>query len=200
MINPLIRVRVWISVIVLSIALAPRASAQQVATSFEQLRGLVKLGDTVYVTDAGGQRTKATIGEVSASSLELFVRQPGQDGHVVSVPQRPLAEGDVKQITLERRDSVWTGTLIGLAAAGVPWLVVCAANDWCYYNEYGGENALRKAAIVTVAMGAGVGALIDASIIKRAIIYQAPGQRSVNIHISPFISKSETGVQASVRF
>jgi len=48
--------------------------------------------------------------------------------------QPRLSERDVREITLERRDSLWTVTLMGLAAVGVPWLVVCVANDWCYYN------------------------------------------------------------------
>jgi len=49
------------------------ASAQEVATSFEQLRSFVKPGDTIYVTGASGHQTKGTLGELSTTSLELLI-------------------------------------------------------------------------------------------------------------------------------
>ena len=62
--NSFIRAGAWILVpIVLQMVLAPPVSAQDVATSFEQLRSLVKPGDTVSVTDASGRRTKGRLGE-----------------------------------------------------------------------------------------------------------------------------------------
>lgn len=101
--------------IVLPMVLAPPVSAQDVATSFEQLRALVKPGDTVYVTDASGRRTKGKLGELSAASLELLVRQTQSDGSEKWVPKARLSEGEVRQITRERHDSLWNGALIGLA-------------------------------------------------------------------------------------
>jgi hypothetical protein len=116
------RARVWILSLLVSAALllvAPlKVSAQVVATSFEELRALVKAGDTIYVTDASGRRTKGRLGELSASSLELLVRKAGPDGRETLVPQARLSEGDVRQILLERRDSLRNGTLIGLAVGG----------------------------------------------------------------------------------
>src|SRR5688572_7931623 len=47
------------------------ASAQPVATSFEQLHELVKSGDTIYVTDSTGRTTKGKLGNLSSASLEL---------------------------------------------------------------------------------------------------------------------------------
>ena len=38
------------------------ANAQVVATSFEELRPLVKSGDTIYVTEANGRKTRARLG------------------------------------------------------------------------------------------------------------------------------------------
>ena len=38
----------------MALLLAAPVRAQQVATSFEELQALVKPGDTIYVTDAGG--------------------------------------------------------------------------------------------------------------------------------------------------
>ena len=89
---------------------------------------------------------------------------------------------------LERRDSPWNGALIGLAVAGGPWLAVCAAYDWCYYNEYGAENMLRTTALVTAAIGAGLGALSDLSRRTRTTIYRGPGERGFKLSVSPALS------------
>ena len=121
MITALRRVRVWILALLVSVPLlvmAPlKASAQVVATSFEELQALVK-GDTIDVTDVSGRKTKGRLGELSASSLELLVRKAGPDGRETFVPQARLSERDVRQILLERRDSLWNGTLIAEVAEG----------------------------------------------------------------------------------
>jgi hypothetical protein len=176
------------------------ASGQVVATSFEELRSLVKSGDTIYVTEANGRKTKATLGELSLSSLELLVRKTGPDGRDALVQQKRLAEPDVRQIQIERGDSVLNGTLIGLAVVGGPWLLACnPATDWCYYND--GANLFRGLALITSGIAAGIGALIDAGIRERVLVYyQAPGRQTQGVHLSPFVSKSAAGVQMSLRF
>lgn len=175
-------------------------SAQVVATSFEELRPLVKSGDTIYVTEVSGRKTKGRLGELSQSSLELLIRKNGSDGRDVFEPQSRLAERDVRQIQIDRGDSVLNGTLIGLAVVAGPWLLGCnPATDWCYYND--GANLIRMIALTTSAIGAGIGALVDASIRDRVLVYyQAPGQRSSGIHVSPFVSKSAAGIQMSLQF
>ena len=175
-------------------------SAQVVATSFEELRPLVKSGDTIYVTEANGRKTKARLGELTQSSLELLVRKSGPDGRDTFVPQSRLAERDIRQIQIERGDSLLNGTLIGLAVVGGSWLLACnPATDWCYYND--GANLFRGLALITSGIAAGVGALIDAGIRERVLVYyQAPGRQSQGVHLSPFVSKSAAGVRMTVRF
>lgn len=165
--------------------------------SFDQLQRLVKSGDTIDITDMDGRKTSGTLAELST---EILTRQQGSGSRDVAVPPVLLSELNVKEVTIERKDSLWNGSLIGLAAAGVPWLIVCAANDWCYYNEYGGENLLRRAAIVSTVMGAGIGALIDASLKKRTTVYRAPGQRSLRIQVTPLFSTSKAAFQTSLQF
>jgi hypothetical protein len=176
------------------------ASAQVVATSFEELRPLVKSGETIYVTEANGKKTKARLGELTPSSLELLVRKIAPDGRETFVPQSRLTERDVRQIQIDRGDSVLNGTLIGLAVVGGPWLLACnPATDWCYYND--GANLYRVIALITSGIGAGIGALVDAGIRERVLVfYQAPGPRSSSVDVSPFVSKAAAGVQMSLRF
>ncbi len=198
--------RVWIFSLLVSVALllvAPlKVSAQVVATSFEELRALVKAGDTVYVTDASGRRTKGRLGELSASSLELLVRKTGPDGRETFAPQARLSEGDVRLIVRERRDSLWNGTLIGFAPGatiGVLLLFFGAGCD-CYTIE--SRAPIAGGVILFVGgIGAGIGALVDASIHKRATVYyRAPGQQSSRVQVSPLFSKSGAGIQMFVGF
>jgi len=82
----------------LVLAVRGEAGAQVVATSFEELRPLVKPGDTIFVTEANGRKTRARLGELTPSSLEMLVPKSGPDGRETCVPQSRLAERDVRQI------------------------------------------------------------------------------------------------------
>ena len=199
------RARVWIlpllvAVPALLLAVPLQVSAQTVATSFEELRALVKPGDTIYVTDASGRRTKGRLGELSASSLELLVRKTGPDGRETVVPQARLSERDVRQIVLQRRDPLWKGTVIGLGLGAIPG-AVAGLSGCAQYNGHACVTGPIFGALMIGGIGAGVGALIDALITERTTVYyQAPGQRSSRVQVSPRFSKSGAGVQMSVRF
>ena len=52
---------------------ASTAAAQELAGSFDQLRVLVKPGDTIRVTDGAGQEARGTIAALTSTSLELLV-------------------------------------------------------------------------------------------------------------------------------
>jgi hypothetical protein len=185
------------------LVLAPvNASAQVVSTSFEQLQALVKPGDTVDITDTTGRRTRGTLGELSASSLELLARKTGADGGENLVRDRQLFERDVQQIQLVRRDSLWNGTLIGFApgaAIGMFILFVGAGCD-CYTVESRAPIALSTM-LFAGGIGALIGGTVDASIVKRTTVYfRLPDSRSVDLRISPVLSKSATGVKIGLRF
>ena len=178
------------------LVVTPRqASAQVVATSFEELRALVKPGDTIDVIDPSGRKTKGRLGELSASSLELLVRKTGPDGRETFVPKARLSQGDVRQIVLERRDSLLNGTLIGLAAGAGPWLLA-----WPKLRGTETEPAAPLGALIGGAIGAATGAAIDAMITERTTVYLTPGQRSSRLQVSSLLSKSAAGVRMSVRF
>ena len=111
------------------------ASAQEPGKDFAGLHDLTKAGDTVYVTSADGRIRRWTQRDVP---LELVMQQAG------------LSVADVRDIARERADSVWNGALLGLAVAATPWLIVCAANDWCYYNPPAGALQRRRTAPLPV--------------------------------------------------
>ena len=200
------RARVWILLLLVSVALllvAPlEVSAQVVATSFEELRALVKPGDTIYLTDASGRKTKGKLGELSASSLEFLVRKTGPDGRETLVPQARLSERDVRQILLERHDSLWNGTLIGLAPGAAIGSIFLFTGGGCDCYTLASRAPFAGGIFLFVGgIGAVIGAAIDALIIERTTVYyQASGQRPSGVQISPLFSKSGAGIQMSVRF
>jgi len=200
------RARVWILAPLMSVPLLVmtplKATPQVVATSFEELQSLVKPGDSIEVTEASGRKTKGRLGDLSASSLDLLARQTGPDGRETFVPQTRLGERDVQQIRLERRDSLWNGTLIGFApgaAIGVFMLFFGAGCD-CYTIESRAPIALGTI-LFAGGIGAATGAAIDRSMIDRKTVYfQPPTRRSSGVHVSPLLSKSAAGIQMFVGF
>jgi len=184
------------------IGLDPReASAQLVATTFEELQKLVKRGDTLDVTEASGRKTKGRLGELSPSSLELLVRKTGPDGREAFVPQVRQSELDVMQILLEHRDSLWNGVLIGAAVGAGPWLLTGALAAASGSGSCGSDsNVCPYVALFTGPIGTGIGALIDASIKRRTTVYyRASGQQS-HMQVSPLLSKSVAGVVVVMQF
>jgi hypothetical protein len=177
--------RLLVATVGLVMAVATSLHAQETITDVGRVQALIKRGDLVIVTDAMGRQTKSTVADPSAESL---LRQLG------------LPTIDVREIAVERQDSIWNGALIGLAVAGTPWLITCAANDWCYYNEYGAENLLRTTAITTALAGAGIGALLDLSMRKRFTIYRVANGRPSTIGVTPAVSATGTSVRISARF
>ena len=93
--------------------LAVPVRAQEVATSFADLRDRMKPGETVYVTDLRGMTSKGRRVGLSASSLQVRI------GSDTSAPVS-LVEGDVNNIAVQRFDSLWNGMLVGFAAGAAP--------------------------------------------------------------------------------
>ncbi len=161
------------------------ATGQDSPVNVLALQRLLQPGDTLIVTAADGRVTRSVVRD---SSIEPIIQRLAS----------PAARID--RIAAERRDSVWNGALIGLAVAGAPWLIACAANDWCYYNEYGSEQLLRRTALTTAAIGAGLGALFDLSRPTRFTVYQATANSSTSVGISPAVSPSGVAVRLVARF
>jgi len=129
---------------------AATSSAQELAGSFDQLRVLVKTGDTVRVTGRSGEETRGAIVDLSSSSLVLRVDDT----------QRTFRERDIAAIHQRRHDSLANGAKWGfMAGAGLGVFAgVVVASE---YRD-GGGALIPLLALTYGGMGAGVGAGIDA--------------------------------------
>jgi hypothetical protein len=181
-------VRHVIGACVLLLMMSAPALSQTPATSFEQLAadGDIPLHQTVYVTDAWGNRIKGKLVDLRSGSLVLM--QGAQ--------RIELTEADVSRI--RRRDSVQNGLWLGLGAGvAAAWLaphLVCDLPD------------PECAAIVFVAIGlpsiaAGTvaGAVID-SAIKKTVFESAGTRGTARIHVSPVLGGRRVGALATIRF
>lgn len=166
-------------------AIATAAQAQQAADSFDQLRGLVDVGDTVTVSDTLGQRITGAIAAVSSSALELQVGNT----------RRNFSEADVRSISQRRHGDVARGTRRGFfigEGIAVVSAVACAAVDDCAVNwwlvAFGGAG------------GAGIGATVSALRTREHVVYVKPVIRSTTFRISPLVTDDRKGVFVVLRF
>jgi len=171
----------------LAAAPSTAASAQELAGSFDQLRVLVKSGDTVRVTDSSGQEARGKVFDVSSSSLAIVTE--GQ--------QRVFLERDVAAIRQRRSDSVGNGAKWGLAVgAGLGSLA-----GIMIVSEYG-DGALAVIPVFALlygGLGAGVGAGVDAMHSSDQVIYARRAAPS-KVSLRPILTRGRKGVLASLTF
>lgn len=167
------------------------AAAQGIANSYQELRLLVRAGDTVTVTDNGGQQVSGRITDLSASSLALMV-----DGR-----PRQFAESEVATISQRRGDSLANGALIGLViGAALPAIgLVVAVNRDDYDDDVSGGEV---AAIIAVygGLGAAVGVGIDALITRRMVIFERRSTSGVTFAIAPLVGPARVAARLSIGF
>jgi hypothetical protein len=135
---------------VIAVLVAVPVSAQSVATSFEELRFTVNIGDTVYITqEPGSSEQKARVlSEPRASSLAVSI-----DGI-----RRELRETSVVRIRRRLPDSRINGALVG-------FLVGAASTTAAAMKLASPVGSCRgKCAAVNVAYGGGIGALVGLGI------------------------------------
>jgi len=172
---------------VLVILLPAFAAAQEPVKSFDQLDTRLKPGDTVWVTDAQGREIKGQVQGLDAASLKLTARTP-----------LSFAAADVRVIQERRPDSVKNGALIGMGAGGAVAIVVMLTQDF----EGCSVGCVAGMLGYVGAIGAGVGALVDAMIPgKKQAVYRAPGaQPSARLSFAPVITPRQKGVVVAFSF
>jgi hypothetical protein len=166
------------------------AAAQAPVTSFDQVPTRVKIGDTVFVSDATGREVKGKVLDLSAASLAL---RSGSERQEFSAAQ-------VKSLTWQKSDSLGNGALIGLAIGAGSIAVLSAVVDDCESDNCAAVVALAIG--IGGGIGAGAGLLIDAAIpAKTVLIYRAPSSPSTGrISIVPILTPRRQGVVIRVSF
>jgi hypothetical protein len=159
--------------------------------SFDQLNTRLKVGDTVWVTDAQGREVKGTIRELSATSLLLDAGGAPRD----------FEEARVATIQLQPKDWLRNGVLWGALAGFVGGALSCGLNPQCAGDEAGAGMATALA-IVGAAAGAGIGAGVDAAIKgPKLVIYRgARTQSAARFSLAPVFTPRHKGVAVSFAF
>ncbi|MFN8059502.1 MAG: hypothetical protein U0Q12_10070 [Vicinamibacterales bacterium] len=139
-------------------------SAQAPATSFESLVARLRVGQRIWVTDAAGREVRGRIERLSASGLVLRARG-----------LETFAAADVRRVRARARDSLRSGTLIGLGiggAFGTAWCAGAIADD---SGDIDARVECAEGFTVFPALGALIGLVVDALIPGRArVVYEAP--------------------------
>ena len=166
-------------IVVIALAAAGPAAAQDVVGAFADLRKMVKQGHTVFVTDDKGERTKGKITELSDTSLQIMTG---------GIRGRTLTFNADRVARVSRADSRWNGFVIGAIAGAVPGLILGHGfKQWCI-NESGShcDNQYAYWGGFLGLVGGGIGAAIDGVIDGQTLVYRR--------------SASSPGLQFSFRF
>jgi hypothetical protein len=170
------------------LALAGLAAAQEPVKSFDQLNTRLRVGDTIYVTDAQGFERSGKILDLSAASLTFDDGGP-----------RTVAGSEVRVVKERERDSLKNGALIGLAVGagiGSTFAALICSGDGC---DAGG---VLLGVGLYGAIGAGIGTGIDAAIPgRKRVVYRAAGAMSApRVSLAPVVTPRRKGLALSISF
>jgi hypothetical protein len=138
-----------------------RAPAQDIhATSFDQLRLLSRLGDTITVTDGSGASSTGTLVALSPSTLSLLVGRTRRD----------LGEQDVRRVVGRTHASLAHGAKLGFGiGAALGTLAGLALANGC--SDFSCGALIPSVALTYAGFGAGVGVGIAAMIPRHPVLY-----------------------------
>jgi hypothetical protein len=119
------------------------ASASPAPGSFDQLAGVLQIGDEVSLSDVSGRTFKSAVSRLSSTTITL-------SGPDVS---REFTVAEVATISRRQSDSGWNGALIGLACGLGPALVL-----------YQGRTGPQR--VIAGTFWGGIGALIGFGVDK----------------------------------
>ena len=164
------------------------AEAQEIAGTFDQLRVLVKSGDTITIVDDAGRETTGTVAELSPTSLGLLVRSQRRD----------LTASEINTIRQRRPDSLANGAKWGFGiGAGIGLLAGLAIAS--EYDEGDDSALVFFGALIYGGIGSGIGAGIDALMSTNQVIY-ARRAASARITVRPLIKPQRRAVVVAIGF
>jgi hypothetical protein len=106
-----------------ALLVSPASAQQPIATSFNELQGEIRLGETLFITDSRGTTLEGKLSALTAASLDIRL---GRDS---ATPPLRLTESDVNNIIVVRHDRLWDRPLIALAIGAGIAAVIEAANS-----------------------------------------------------------------------
>jgi hypothetical protein len=175
------------------LATAAAASAQESASSFEELVGRIHVGHQIWVTDTTGRQVRGRLERLSSDRLVLKA-----NGLEI------FAASDVRQVRTRDRDSLKNGTLIGLGIGlgmGTAWCIGAVADD---SGDIDARVECAEGFTVFPGLGALIGLAVDAVIPgKMRVVYQAPlpGEASrACLMVVPLVSSRAKGLALSFAF
>jgi hypothetical protein len=177
--------RTWNAIIAgLCMAALPSiAVAQGIAKNLDELRLLVRVGESVAVTDASRTEVSGKILSLSTSVLTL------------EVAGRPRAfkEAEITRITQRRGDSLGNGALWGLGAgAGLVALTIATSG-------HGPDGWATVALLVYGGIGTGIGVGVDAMVTRREVIFERPAG-STTFDLIPLLTGGRKGAVLRITF
>jgi hypothetical protein len=175
----------------LSLTASSAGAQDAVATSLDQMKMLVRAGDTVTITDgASGRRTTGQLADFSDATVGVLV-----DG-----TRHEIGFADVATIHQRRSASLGKGAKIGFGmgalfgAFGALGLV-----GECNHNCGAAVPFIVAAVLGEGAFGAGVGVGVAAITKHDQLVYTRPAS-SARLTVSPFATQSRRGVAVSLGF
>ena len=147
------------------------AQAEVVAGRWEKMEALAP-GTAVIVSFRGGERLECTFNRIGPDEI-LFNELNGKERRL---PRLAIREIETVAIVRDRlRNGILLGTLIG-AAAGIAGMAAYGNSTTSGSVNWGDEDGpafLLGGALVGGGIGAATGAILDASIKHREVLYRA---------------------------
>ena len=159
--------------LVLLLMLPARPLAQTVLT-FDHLADQLNAGARVWIVDTAGREHT---GAVAALGRDVIALARGGGA------TERFAHAEVREVWMRRHDPVRNGALIGFAAVGASYCAL--AVSWDNAQQCG------VPAVFLGGLGAGIGALVDAAITRREIVFRA---RPVTVAVWPVSAGFGAGV------
>jgi len=171
----------------LCLLLMPIAThAQEIASSLDQLRVLVRPGDSLTVTDAAGEELRGKVFELSSTCLVMQAR--GQ--------RHEFSGDDIRRITQAHHADLGTGAKWGFGVgAGFGLLTLASLSGNCR----GCGVFVIANTVMFGGVGAGIGVGIAASMTHQRVIYARPGL-PVKVAVGPLIDRERQGIRVSLQF
>jgi hypothetical protein len=159
-----------ISAVLAFLLTATAARAEVVAGRWEKIEALAP-GTAVIVSFQGGERLECTFNRIGPEEI-LFNELGGKERRL---PKNAILKVETAVVVRDRlRNGILIGALIG-ATAGIVGMVA-SINDKTSGTVYWDEDAgvyVLGGALVGGGIGAATGAIIDASIKHREVLYRA---------------------------